>query len=27
MVEGMNKIKANEGNNGFYKGLVPLWCR
>jgi len=21
------KIKADEGTNGFYKGLVPLWCR
>lgn len=25
--EGFNKIKASEGMNGFYKGLVPLWCR
>jgi solute carrier family 25 (mitochondrial phosphate transporter), member 3 len=22
-----NKIKVEEGNNGLFKGLVPLWCR
>jgi len=22
-----NEIKVNEGTNGLYKGLVPLWCR
>ena len=26
-VTGFNQIKAAEGMNGFYKGLVPLWCR
>jgi solute carrier family 25 phosphate transporter 3 len=26
-VAGFNQIKASEGTNGFYKGLVPLWCR
>jgi solute carrier family 25 phosphate transporter 3 len=26
-VEGFNTIKANEGTNGFYKGIVPLWAR
>jgi len=25
--EGAPKIFADEGMNGFYKGLVPLWCR
>jgi len=25
--EGMNKIQAAEGTNGFYKGLAPLWAR
>ena len=25
--EGFNTIKANEGWNGLYKGLGPLWCR
>ncbi|KAI9472442.1 MAG: mitochondrial carrier domain-containing protein [Benjaminiella poitrasii] len=25
--EGFKKIMATEGINGFYKGLVPLWCR
>jgi len=25
--EGFNLIKANEGVNGFYKGLSPLWMR
>lgn len=27
MREGMPKIYAEEGLNGFYKGLVPLWSR
>jgi len=27
MREGMPKIMAEEGMAGFYKGLVPLWCR
>lgn len=26
-VEGFNLIKNNEGMNGFYKGLTPLWAR
>lgn len=26
-VQGFNTIKANEGWNGFYKGLTPLWMR
>ena len=26
-VTGFNQIKNAEGMNGFYKGLVPLWCR
>ena len=26
-VKGFNQIKANEGANGFYKGLKPLWAR
>ncbi len=26
-VAGFNLIKANEGTNGFYKGLSPLWMR
>jgi solute carrier family 25 phosphate transporter 3 len=26
-VEGFGKIRANEGFNGFYKGLGPLWMR
>ena len=26
-VEGFNQIKKNEGVNGFYKGIVPLWFR
>jgi len=25
--KGFNQIKANEGINGFYKGLTPLWMR
>ena len=25
--EGFKKIMATEGVAGFYKGLVPLWCR
>merc|ERR1712002_1446632 len=25
--EGAPKIMKEEGLNGFYKGLVPLWCR
>ncbi|GAA5808746.1 hypothetical protein MFLAVUS_002141 [Mucor flavus] len=25
--EGFKKIMATEGISGFYKGLVPLWCR
>ncbi|KAL9550130.1 hypothetical protein MBANPS3_004870 [Mucor bainieri] len=25
--EGFKKIMAHEGIHGFYKGLVPLWCR
>lgn len=25
--QGWNQIMANEGWNGFYKGLTPLWCR
>ena len=25
--EGFNTIKANEGWNGLYKGLGPLWMR
>jgi len=25
--EGAPKIMKEEGMNGFYKGLVPLWCR
>lgn len=25
--DGFNKIKADEGTNGFYKGLSPLWAR
>lgn len=25
--EGFPKIMQEEGLNGFYKGLVPLWCR
>jgi len=25
--EAFAKIKANEGTNGFYKGLAPLWAR
>ncbi|KAI8645053.1 mitochondrial inorganic phosphate transporter [Parasitella parasitica] len=25
--EGFKKIMASEGIHGFYKGLVPLWCR
>jgi solute carrier family 25 (mitochondrial phosphate transporter), member 3 len=24
---GFKQIKATEGNNGFYKGLSPLWAR
>jgi len=27
MSDGMPKILAAEGLNGFYKGLVPLWAR
>lgn len=27
LVKGFNQIKANEGMNGFYKGLGPLWGR
>jgi solute carrier family 25 phosphate transporter 3 len=26
-VKGFNQINANEGVNGFYKGLKPLWGR
>lgn len=26
-VAGFNKIKAEQGMNGFYKGLQPLWAR
>ena len=26
-VKGFNQMKANEGMNGFYKGLSPLWMR
>ncbi len=26
-IQGFNTIKANEGINGFYKGLSPLWMR
>lgn len=26
-VKGFNLIKSNEGVNGFYKGLSPLWMR
>lgn len=26
-VQGFNSIKVNEGINGFYKGLTPLWMR
>lgn len=26
-IQGFNTIKANEGMNGFYKGLSPLWMR
>ena len=25
--KGFAQIKANEGMNGFYKGLSPLWMR
>ena len=25
--QGFNQIKANEGTQGFYKGLQPLWMR
>jgi solute carrier family 25 phosphate transporter 3 len=25
--KALAKIKADEGINGFYKGLAPLWCR
>ena len=25
--EGFSLIKANEGVNGFYRGLTPLWMR
>jgi len=27
LVEGYKTIKANEGWNGFYKGIGPLWMR
>lgn len=27
VVQGLNKVWAAEGLRGFYKGLVPLWCR
>lgn len=27
LIEGYNTIKANEGTNGFYKGLPALWMR
>lgn len=27
MVSGFNKIRADEGRAGFYKGLAPLWAR
>lgn len=26
-IEGFNQIKGNEGVNGLYKGLGPLWAR
>lgn len=26
-VEGFKKIQVNEGTNGFYRGLKPLWAR
>ena len=26
-IAAFNKIKVEEGNAGFYKGLVPLWAR
>src|SRR5689334_11969127 len=26
-VKGFNQIKSQEGVNGFYKGLSPLWMR
>lgn len=25
--QGLNKLYSTEGLGGFYKGLVPLWCR
>lgn len=25
--EGFTKLMAEEGPKGFYKGIVPLWCR
>lgn len=27
LMDGFNQIKSNEGMNGFYKGLSPLWAR
>jgi solute carrier family 25 phosphate transporter 3 len=27
LVAGFNTIKQNEGTNGFFKGLAPLWAR
>lgn len=27
LTQGFNQIKAQEGMNGFYKGLTPLWMR
>ena len=27
LAKGFNQIKVNEGTNGFYKGLGPLWGR
>jgi solute carrier family 25 phosphate transporter 3 len=27
LVPAMNQIRKNEGINGFYKGLAPLWAR
>jgi len=26
-IKGFNQIKTNEGMNGLYKGLTPLWMR
>jgi solute carrier family 25 phosphate transporter 3 len=27
MFAALNKLKSEEGISGFYKGIVPLWCR